>query len=145
MTFINHDDPHIHQAPLTKPSSSVADVAIAGGKNASLGELDSALGPQGIGVPDGFAITAELEVKQLPMKEKTTPATTRSVLKQRALERWENEGTRFPTSRLSSPEQFPQWTFALLWFNFSSCVGMLGVCFFAAKANTNGHHERHPE
>jgi pyruvate,water dikinase len=36
-----------------------ADVAIAGGKNASLGELASALRPKGIDVPDGFAVTAE--------------------------------------------------------------------------------------
>ena len=38
---------------------SNADVAIAGGKNASLGELVRALRPKGIGVPDGFAVTAE--------------------------------------------------------------------------------------
>ena len=145
MSFINHDDPHIHQAALTKPSSSDADVAIARGKNASLGELDSALRPKGIGVPDGFAINAELEVEQLPMKEKTTRPTIRLALKQRALERWENDGTRFPTSRLSSPEQFLQWAFALLWFYLSSSAGMPGVCFCAAKANTNGHPERHPE
>ena len=78
------------------------------------------------------------------MKEKTTRPTTRSALKQRALERWENDGARFPTSRLSSPEQFPQRAFALLWFYLSSCVGMLGVCFCAAKANTNGHPENTP-
>lgn len=35
-----------------------SDVAIAGGKNASLGELVSTLRPKGIGVPDGFAVTA---------------------------------------------------------------------------------------
>ena len=78
------------------------------------------------------------------MKEKTTRPTTRLALKQRALERWENDGARFPTSRLSSPEQFPQWAFALLWFYLSSCVGMLGVCVCAAKANTNGHPENTP-
>ncbi len=33
---------------------TVADVPIAGGKNASLGELVRALRPNGIGVPDGF-------------------------------------------------------------------------------------------
>jgi len=49
-----------------------------------------------------------------------------------------------PTSP-SSPEQFPQWAVALLWFYLYRCVGMLGVCFFAVKANTNGHPERHPE
>jgi len=49
------------------------------------------------------------------MKEKTTRPTTRLALKQRA--------------------------FAPLWFYLSSCVGMLGVCFCAAKANTNGHPE----
>jgi len=38
---------------------TVQDVPIAGGKNASLGELVSALRPHGIGVPDGFALTAE--------------------------------------------------------------------------------------
>jgi pyruvate,water dikinase len=35
------------------------DVALVGGKNASLGELLSVLGPLGVEVPDGFAITAE--------------------------------------------------------------------------------------
>jgi len=106
--------------------------------------LNSALRPKGIGVPDGFAITAELEVEQLPMKEKTTRPTTRLALKRRALERWENDGARFPTSRLFSPEQFPQWTFALPWFYLSSSAGMPGVCFCAAKANTNGHPENTP-
>ncbi|MGB3387388.1 MAG: phosphoenolpyruvate synthase [Pseudaminobacter sp.] len=35
------------------------DVAQVGGKNASLGEMVSALGTQGVRVPDGFATTAE--------------------------------------------------------------------------------------
>ena len=35
------------------------DVPLVGGKNASLGEMFQALTPQGILVPDGFAITAE--------------------------------------------------------------------------------------
>jgi len=36
----------------------IDDVPEVGGKTASLGELYSALGPQGIRVPDGFAVTA---------------------------------------------------------------------------------------
>lgn len=36
----------------------IADVGKVGGKNASLGELFNQLGPQGILVPDGFALTA---------------------------------------------------------------------------------------
>ncbi|WP_157268986.1 phosphoenolpyruvate synthase [Azohydromonas aeria] len=35
------------------------DVPLVGGKNASLGEMFSALAPQGVNVPDGFAVTAE--------------------------------------------------------------------------------------
>ena len=35
------------------------DVAIAGGKNASLGEMIRELGPLGVRVPDGFALTAD--------------------------------------------------------------------------------------
>ena len=35
------------------------DVAPVGGKNASLGELYSALSPEGVQVPNGFALTAE--------------------------------------------------------------------------------------
>src|SRR5690606_11036967 len=35
------------------------DVALVGGKNASLGEMRRALVPMGIRVPDGFATTAE--------------------------------------------------------------------------------------
>jgi pyruvate, water dikinase len=38
---------------------SVNDVPLVGGKNASLGEMYSALTPQGIRVPNGFAITAQ--------------------------------------------------------------------------------------
>lgn len=38
---------------------SLADVALVGGKNASLGELYRELTPHGIRVPNGFAITAE--------------------------------------------------------------------------------------
>jgi len=35
------------------------DVALVGGKNASLGELFSALKPKGVGVLDGFALTTD--------------------------------------------------------------------------------------
>lgn len=37
----------------------LADVAVVGGKNASLGEMRRALSPRGIRVPNGFATTAE--------------------------------------------------------------------------------------
>jgi pyruvate,water dikinase len=37
----------------------MGDVAIVGGKNASLGELIGTLGAQAIRVPDGFATTAD--------------------------------------------------------------------------------------
>ena len=35
------------------------DLPLVGGKNASLGELFNALKPKGVGVLDGFAITAD--------------------------------------------------------------------------------------
>ncbi len=35
------------------------DVAIAGGKNASLGEMIAELKPKGVNIPGGFAVTAE--------------------------------------------------------------------------------------
>lgn len=38
---------------------TIADVPLVGGKNASLGEMYRALTPQGILVPNGFAVTAE--------------------------------------------------------------------------------------
>jgi pyruvate,water dikinase len=38
---------------------NMADVALVGGKNASLGEMCRELVPRGIKVPDGFAVTAE--------------------------------------------------------------------------------------
>lgn len=38
---------------------SILDLPLVGGKNASLGEMFSQLTPQGIMVPDGFALTAE--------------------------------------------------------------------------------------
>jgi pyruvate,water dikinase len=37
---------------------TIADIAHVGGKNASLGEMVRELGPHGIHIPDGFAITA---------------------------------------------------------------------------------------
>lgn len=37
----------------------IADVAIAGGKNASLGEMFKQLTPKGVNIPEGFATTAE--------------------------------------------------------------------------------------
>ena len=36
-----------------------SDLAIVGGKNASLGELLSELEPLGVKIPDGFAVTAQ--------------------------------------------------------------------------------------
>ena len=38
---------------------TLADVSLVGGKNASLGELFGSLKPQGVGVVDGFATTAD--------------------------------------------------------------------------------------
>lgn len=38
---------------------SIADVALVGGKNASLGEMYRELTPKGIAIPNGFAVTAE--------------------------------------------------------------------------------------
>ncbi|RJG14881.1 phosphoenolpyruvate synthase [Massilia cavernae] len=40
-------------------SLSIADVPLVGGKNASLGEMYRELTPQGVRVPNGFAVTAE--------------------------------------------------------------------------------------
>jgi len=47
--------------PLVVPFSSISidDIAIVGGKNASLGEMIRELTPLGVRVPDGFAVTAE--------------------------------------------------------------------------------------
>ncbi len=38
---------------------ALADVPLVGGKNASLGEMYRELAPQGVKIPDGFAVTAE--------------------------------------------------------------------------------------
>lgn len=40
---------------------TVGDVGLVGGKTASLGEMYRALRPRGIGIPNGFAITAEAD------------------------------------------------------------------------------------
>ncbi|MBU2819513.1 hypothetical protein HF282_18830, partial [Acidithiobacillus ferrooxidans] len=37
----------------------IEDVPLVGGKNASLGEMYRELSPQGVKVPNGFAITSE--------------------------------------------------------------------------------------
>ena len=55
---------------------SNADVAVVGGKNASLGEMISALKERGIRVPDGFATTADtyrrfLDANDLPQHIRT--------------------------------------------------------------------------
>jgi pyruvate,water dikinase len=38
---------------------NIADIAKVGGKNASLGEMYNQLNPKGIGIPNGFALTAD--------------------------------------------------------------------------------------
>ena len=38
---------------------SIDDVPLVGGKNASLGEMYRELTPQGVKIPNGFAVTAE--------------------------------------------------------------------------------------
>jgi pyruvate,water dikinase len=38
---------------------SLSDIAIVGGKNASLGELQRFLAPKGVNLPNGFATTAQ--------------------------------------------------------------------------------------
>ena len=52
-------------------SLSNADLALVGGKNASLGEMVSRLGAQGVRVPNGFAITAEAYVDFLAANQLT--------------------------------------------------------------------------
>ena len=37
----------------------ISDVAIVGGKNASLGEMFNQLNPKGVQIPDGFALNAD--------------------------------------------------------------------------------------
>jgi pyruvate,water dikinase len=37
----------------------IQDLALVGGKNASLGEMYRKLTPQGVKIPNGFAVTAE--------------------------------------------------------------------------------------
>ena len=49
------------------------DVSQVGGKTASLGELYSALAPQGVRVPDGFALTASAYREALDEAEAWTP------------------------------------------------------------------------
>jgi pyruvate,water dikinase len=38
---------------------TIEDISLVGGKNASLGEMYRELTPQGIQIPNGFAVTAE--------------------------------------------------------------------------------------
>lgn len=50
----SHDNPFI----LWFRNTTIADVPVVGGKNASLGEMIRELSPKGVKIPDGFAITA---------------------------------------------------------------------------------------
>ncbi len=64
---------------LIRPFASLSrgDVAIVGGKNASLGEMVSQLAPKGVHVPDGFATTAQaywLYVDHNKLREKIAGA-----------------------------------------------------------------------
>jgi pyruvate, water dikinase len=52
---------------------SSGDVALVGGKNASLGEMIRNLSPKGIRVPDGFATTAQAYWKFLDANDLRTP------------------------------------------------------------------------
>jgi pyruvate,water dikinase len=51
----------LREAPFIRPFRSLraSDVALVGGKNASLGEMYGKLGSAGVRVPNGFAVTAE--------------------------------------------------------------------------------------
>ena len=51
----------LSESPFIKWFSEISaeDIPLVGGKNASLGEMFSALAPKGVRVPDGFAITAD--------------------------------------------------------------------------------------
>jgi pyruvate,water dikinase len=51
----------------------LTDIAIVGGKNASLGELTAMLSPLGIAVPDGFAVTAHAFVDFLQQNNLQQP------------------------------------------------------------------------
>jgi pyruvate,water dikinase len=59
--------PTVRPETLSQPRSlirpfreiGIDDVPLVGGKNASLGEMVRELGPRGVRVPDGFAVTAE--------------------------------------------------------------------------------------
>jgi phosphoenolpyruvate synthase/pyruvate phosphate dikinase len=51
--------PASHPYVLDFTDITLGDLARVGGKNASLGELFAALKPQGVGVLDGFATTAD--------------------------------------------------------------------------------------
>ncbi|GAB1266457.1 phosphoenolpyruvate synthase [Aurantivibrio infirmus] len=53
------------------------DIALVGGKNASLGEMVRELSSQGVRVPDGFATTAEAYQLYLEHNQLTDPITTR--------------------------------------------------------------------
>jgi len=52
----------------------VDDVPLVGGKNASLGEMVRELAPQGVRVPNGFAITAALPPRARPRRRMATSA-----------------------------------------------------------------------
>ncbi len=52
------------------------DVAVVGGKNASLGEMINNLSAQGVGVPSGFAITADGYRCHLETNKLSAPITT---------------------------------------------------------------------
>jgi pyruvate, water dikinase len=60
-----------------------SDIALVGGKNASLGEMLSELSPKGIKIPDGFATTAEAFrtfLKENDLTEKLQKSLKNSIL-----------------------------------------------------------------
>lgn len=81
---------------------SIYELALVGGKNASLGEMFSQLRPKGILVPDGFAVTSEayrvfLKENNLPkpleelppIGETTSPARDNTFVNPAPVTNWE--------------------------------------------------------
>jgi pyruvate,water dikinase len=85
---------------------TVADVPIAGGKNASLGELVRALRPKGIGVPDGFAITAQAYRDFLQLNQLDEPIAR--LLSQHSKEQLSLAETSHQIRALFENTKFPQ-------------------------------------
>ena len=112
--------------PFTANFSEIrmGDVAWVGGKNASLGEMFSALKPKGVGVFDGFAITTDGYWRLL--EEMACAPTRNSLFRISILKTWNNSLRRATRRAANYATPLPAEIRTAIAFAYSALVTRIG-------------------